>query len=403
MQMPLLAQCGFGRSDKIEEGLQANTITGVILSPRDERRERLEGFCADLHRDSPDFKLLFDPQFYAAPLANPRDGNLSDYPYYMNNTGLSRNQFRPRQIQAYVKACVDYQLQALPGLTYIISPTVAFDDFRDSWSQIALGMAEATVDDWSARNDPRPLLVSIVVAESALRDAHRMNEFLDTLSTIETSGFYFIVQRNSNALDPAMDEISLANMLFFVYVLGALNGYEIIVGYSDWIGGLCQAAGATLSASGWHSGLKQFSLARFLPQSGGRRPRKRYSSLPLLSVPLISPELEDIHRVGLLPDILTGGPHDHLLSGGPSRGETAWTDAISCLAHWESLSRFYASIERCPTVPSRLDSAVDSIRAAEARFVQLQTMGVQFETATGPQHLQVWRNAIMSFRREAAI
>ena len=183
--MPLLAQCGFGRSDKIEQGIQAGTITGVILSPRDERRERLEAFCADLHRDASDFAVLFDPQFYAAPLTSARDGSLTEYPYYMNNTGLSRNQFRPRQIQEYVRLCLDYQVQSLPGLAYLISPSVAFEDFRDSWSQIALSMAEASIDDWAGRRGVPPLLVTIVVSEASLRDANRMNEFLDTLSALE--------------------------------------------------------------------------------------------------------------------------------------------------------------------------------------------------------------------------
>ncbi len=400
--MPLLAQCGFGRSDKIEQGASAGSIAGVILSPRDERRERLETFCEGL-QGLDDFTVLFDPQFYAASLSNARDGNLSEYPYYANNTGLSRNQFRPKQIEQYVRLCLDYQTQCLPGLKYLISPSVAFDDFRDSWSQIALNMAEAAIDDWSGRRAAPPLLVTIVVSESSLRDANRMNEFLDTLSALDVDGFYLLVQRTSRALEPAMDPISLGNMLFFVYVLGALNNYEIVMGYSDWMGGLFQAAGAALSASGWHNGLKQFSLARFLPQSGGRRPRKRYSSLPLLSCPLVVPEMEDIHRVGLLNAVLTGGPDDQVLSRSPARGEAEWSDAISCLAHWHSLSQYYAAVERPRAVPSRLDAVLAAIRSAEALYARLQSAGVQFESTTGPAHLESWRDAIGRFRHEAAI
>ena len=40
--MSVLAQCGFGRATKIEQGLADGVIQGVIMSPRDERRERLE-------------------------------------------------------------------------------------------------------------------------------------------------------------------------------------------------------------------------------------------------------------------------------------------------------------------------------------------------------------------------
>lgn len=40
--MSILAQCGYGRGEKIEKGLNEGLIQGVIMSPRDERRGRLE-------------------------------------------------------------------------------------------------------------------------------------------------------------------------------------------------------------------------------------------------------------------------------------------------------------------------------------------------------------------------
>lgn len=401
--MPLLAQCGYGRSDKIEQGLGAESISGVILSPRDEARSRLESFHADIRRDAPAATVLFDPQFYAATLTNARDGHLADYPYYTNHSGLSRNQFRPRQLQDYVHACLDYQMQSLPGLTYLVSPSVSFDDFRDSWSQIALNMAEAAIDDWSKGETRTPLLVSIVLSESSLRDPARMNEFLDTLTALEVAGFYLLVQRNSTSLDTAMDVGAMSNLLYFVYVLAALNNYYVVVGYSDWMGFLFQAVGATMSATGWHNSLKQFTLSRFLPQTGGRRPRKRYSSLPLLACPLVVPELEDVHRAGLLQAVLTGSTYDQNLQSGPARGETAWTDAISCLAHWESLSRLYEAIEAHQTVPDRLTAAVNKIRAAETIYTRLNAAGIYVEPPTGRDQLTVWLDSIAAFRQEASI
>ncbi len=401
--MPLLAQCGYGRGEKINLGLNVGSISGVILSPRDETRVRLESFQEELARDFPNSTVLFDPQFYAATLPNARDGNLADYPYYANNAGLSRNQFRPRQIQEYARACLGYQANSLPGLTYLISPSVSFDDFRDSWSQIALNMAEASVDEWSNLDSEIPLLVTIVLSESSLRDATRMNEFLDTLSTLEVAGFYLLVQRNGSMLEPAMDVISMSNILYFIYVLATLNDYRVVVGYSDWMGFLFQAAGATMSASGWHNSLKQFTLGRFLPQTGGRRPRKRYSSLPLISCPLVVPELEDVFRAGLLRSVLTGGTHDGVLLDGPARGEPAWTDAISCLAHWESLSRLYAAVESGPTVLDRLDAAVSLIRSAESTYTRLGACGIYFEPSTGPEQLTLWLDSITAFRHDASI
>lgn len=401
--MPLLAQCGYGRRDKIEQGIAAKSVSGVILSPRDETRSRLEAFCTQLRSTAPDFDVLFDPQFYAASLQNARDGHLADYPYYTNNFGLGRNQFRPRQIQQYVSSCLEYQIDSLSGLAYLISPSVPFDDFRDSWSQIALSMAEASIDDWSSRKSVPPLLVTIVLSEMSLRDPTRMNEFLDTLSALDVPGFYLLVQRSTATIDPALDTESMANLLFFVYVLATLNAYEVVMGYSDWMGFLFQAVGAKMSASGWHNSLRQFTLGRFLPKTGGRRARKRYSSLPLLSCPLLVPELEDVYRARLLTDVLTGGTYDRIIQSGPGRGESNWTDAMSCLAHWESLSRLYAGIESRQTVAERLSAADGAIRRAQALYARLEASGIYFEPATGPDHLVSWLDAITQFRREASI
>jgi hypothetical protein len=188
-----------------------------------------------------------------------------------------------------------------------------------------------------------------------------------------------------------------------VYVLASLNEYAVVVGYSDWMGFLLQAIGATACASGWHNSLKQFTLGRFLPQTGGRRPRKRCSSLPLISNPLIVPELEDVYRVGLLPSVLSGSRFDNLLSDGPAQGETDWNDTVSCLAHWDSLSRLCASVESLRTVAARLDAAIARIRAARALYRRLEAADVHFEPQTGPDHLESWLEAIRAFRQEAGV
>ena len=401
--MSVLAQCGYGRGEKVTKGISSRCIAGAILSPRDESRERLETFCSELAvlPETPD--ILFDPQFYAATLRTPRDGNLSDYPYYANNCGLSRNNFKPSQIQKYVSECIDYQLDALRGLTRIISPSVPFDDFRDFWSQIAIGMAEASADHYSTRQANAPLLISVVVSETAMRDLNRVNEFLDALSTLDVHGFYLLVQRSSGTLQHAMDSMAMANLMYFVHVLSRLNNYEVIVGYSDWLGFLLGAAGANMTATGWHNGLRQFSLNRFLPQTGGRRPNKRYSSVPLLSCPLIVPELEDIFLAGSLPQVMTGTQYDELLNKGPANGEGKWSDEVACLAHWQSMTNLLSPIESIVSAPDRLDAVIQTIQSSQALYAQLEASGITVEAKTGPDHLEVWLNSIRIFRQEAGV
>lgn len=399
----LLAQAGYGRGQKVHQGLEDELIGGVILSPKDERRERLEECIADLSENNDDAWLLFDPQFYVATLSVPRDGRLPEYGYYQDHAPLSRTQFSPRQIARYTSACLDYQYNTLHGLTRLISPTVRFDDFRDSWSQIALNMAEAAIDHHGTLDNPEPLLVSVVTSEAAMQNEAALGEFLDALSSLDVDGFYLLIIRSSSGYQPAMDARAMENLLYFVHVLAHLNDYQVVVGYSDWLGFLLHAAGATATATGWHQTLRQFSMSRFEPATGGRRPRKRYSSGPMLSSPLIVPELQDIHAVGLLPNVLTGTDHDAILATNPAAGEAGWTDEIGCFTHWAAVRDAIAQVEAHGRPAGKAASALELIDRASALYDELLHSGVNFETQTGPNHLAAWRDALNAFRQVAGL
>ena len=53
--MSLFAQHGYGKANKIDRALQANDISGVILSPKAESLDKLIAFSADLHEKYPEF------------------------------------------------------------------------------------------------------------------------------------------------------------------------------------------------------------------------------------------------------------------------------------------------------------------------------------------------------------
>lgn len=397
--MSVLAQCGYGRGIRIEQGLENRVIGGVIMSPRDERRDRLEDTIDQWGHDYPGAVILFDPQFYAATLNAPRDGHLGEYDYYNNNNGLGRTQFSGTRIRRYVQECLDYQHRTFgANVTYLISPTILFDGFRDYWSQVALNMAVESSDYHSTElENPRPLLVSIVVSESAFQTIEAMEEFLDALTELDAEGFYLVVRRNANSLQSAMEAASFGRFLYFCYVLSEINEYKIIVGYSDWHSFLIEAVGAAHTACGWYHNLRQFSLARFLPSSGGGRPRKRYSSAPLLSCPLINPELQNIHLSGLLPRVLSGSQYDLILTSNPLAGVANWSDDNSCLAHWFSLDAVSQRISGQPDTPSRIREAERTMRNALTLYRQLESLGVSFDPQTGPDHISEWQSAVQEF------
>ena len=402
--MSVLAQCGFGRGTKIEQGLNDNVIHGVIMSPRDERRERLEHDIVYWGSIYPEAVVIFDPQFYATNLNSPRDGHLSEFDYYNNNSGLGRTHFSGTRIQRYVRECLDYQYQTFGNnVSYLVSPTIHFDAFRDSWSQIALNMATESVDYHSNFNSPPPLLISLVISETAFQTMDAIEEFLDALTEIEVQGFYIIIRRNSASLQNAMESASFGRIMYFCHVLATINEYDVIVGYSDWHSFLLETVGVTHTATGWYQNLRQFSLARFQPSTGRRRPRKRYSSVPLLSSPLINPELQDIFLANHLPRVLSGSRHDNIIQNGPARGEQNWTDEISCLNHWYSLSALSQQISILTNQRARIQASENYMQNALTLYTMLGGNNVSFEPTTGPDHIREWQDSLHEFRALAGV
>lgn len=397
--MSILAQSGYGRGNKIEQGLADNVIQGVIMSPRDERRDRLEQAINDWVSTYPNALVMFDPQFYAATLNTPRDGHLSEFDYYYNNSGLSRTHFSGKRILNYVKGCIDYQhLTFAQNVAYLISPSILIDNFRDSWSQIALNMAMESTDYHASLSNPQPLLISIVLSETAFQSMDAVEEFLDAVTEIDARGFYVIIRRNASSPQNAMESTAFGRFMYFCHVLATINEYDVIVGYSDWHGFLLNVTGVTHTATGWHQNLRQFSLSRFQPSLGGRRPRKRYSSAPLLSCPLITPELQDIHMANFLPRVLSHSRHDIILQNGPSSGEGNWTDEVSCLAHWFSLNSLSQQIEAQTTLSTRIQEAARLMQNALTLYGHLANQGVSFDPSTGPAHIREWQDSLLEFR-----
>ncbi len=395
--MSLFAQHGYGKSDKINRGLDAGVLDGVIMSPRDELPKNLRAYLSALHKKYKKVPVLFDPQFYVTTITPVKDGNLPSYPYY--HSGLTRRNFTsPESIEGYVRETLDYQAK-LP-ISQMISPTVYFDNFNDPWSQISLSMAEGSINYHSKALKKPPLLVSLVFSENALSSSESLSEFLDIISGFKVAGFYIIVKRSSSQYMTQMEPVVLENLLYLVYVLSELNRYEVVVGYADIIGILLHAVGAKVTACGWFNSLRQFSLARFQPSTGGRAPRPRYTSIPLLNSILVLPELDLIYRAGLINDVLSGTSCDKILR--PNPANAAWTPDISCLHHWEAVHSTIKTLSHA-SINQRLAIMMGMIAKAQAIYARLDNRHVIFDTYSGRGHLDQWNRAIQGFKTAANI
>ncbi len=386
--MSVLAQHGFRKGQKLQLGLKEGAIAGVVFSPRDEEPNDLLQLASSIRDDFADAILLMDPQVYASTVQTPRDRHLPEYPFYTGE--LRRAAFTTRFIAKTVKSCLDFQ-NPVP-LTYLVSPSIAFATPDDGWSQIAFQFAEESIEQHGGLKSKRPLLVSLVLDESALTSRASLDDLLDSLTTLDCAGFYICLIRGAGTqYGPAMSTERLANLLYMAYALATANDYEVIAGYADWIGLLLHSVGVKHCTTGWGLGLRQLQWSRFEQGGFGRQPKERYSSIPLLNSVFLE-ELEACWRVKKIANVLSGTSQDKPFTM-TNPLNVPWPQELSTLQHWEALSLVSRAIttraqsNRMAYMRSRIDEA-------RATYDGLISQGIQFSQSTGSGHLQQWSTAI---------
>ena len=398
--MALYAQHGHGKSDKIDRALADDDLQGVIFGARNEKPGRLAAYIEKLREDDADSTLLLDPQFYVSTMVPPNDRFLPEYRYY--EAGRSATDFtRASRVAAYAKSTLDFQIDL--GVDSLISPSICFDSFSDRWHQIALNLADASLEYYGSLNDPPPLLLSFVFSEQALSSHEDVQRFLDTVTQDDwdMEGFYLIVSRDESIYNQHFDTQRLSQLLYLVYVLGEINGLQVICGYSDFVGILLRAVGAEAFATGWSQSLRQFQKKNFLKRPpGGQPPRDRYSSGPLFNSILLG-ELQDIHEVGHLADGLSGVPLDHVITDAHSPQASDWTRPISQRQHWQTLQQLDQVL--AGDVNADLRAILQRIRVARGLYTMLEATGAQFSRYTGKDHLAEWVRGIRVFCDEVGL
>ena len=389
--MTLLAQHGWGKSDKIETGLSEESIRGLIVSPRDETPDNAASLIASIATDFPDSVRLFDPLFHAGMVTPANDGKLSYYNYYRPN--LTRRDFiGTARYAGYAADVLGYQYGL--DVSAIVSPTIELVTFGDSSAQIALQLADASIAHHARQTDDRPLLISFLINENALGNRDDLDSFLDEITLMDPSGFYVVMNRASSTHKPLIEPDCLASLMYLVYIMRVVNGFDVYCGYSDLIGLPLHAAGATSTACGWAGTLRRFTFQRFRTSTGGRRPRPRYLSTPVLETVLIS-ELDQIFEAGIIDQFVSGTTYDSAFIRQPSY-TVPWADREAALHHWAALAGRINEIEPM-AVADALEKVSDWIDTAETIRNDAASRGVQFEPPSG-DHLDMWRQAIDQFR-----
>ncbi len=396
--MALYIQHGHGKSDKIETALDDGTIGGVIFGARNEKPDRLEAYVNKIRENFDGCELLLDPQFYVSTLNPPNDRYLPEYPYYSESRTAS-DFGGARRTRQYVKDTLDFQVAL--GFDRLVSPTIIFNSFSNRWHQIALNLADASLEHHASLTNPPPLLLSFVFTEEALAAGEEVNGFLDTVTQEDwdMDGFYLVVARSADGYSQRFESQYLARLLYMVHALGHINGLRVVCGYSDFVGIPLRAVGADVFATCWSQSLRQFRRKSFVKQrAGGGQARVRYSSGPLCNSILLS-ELQSIYEAGRLDDVLSDVFLDNMISNSPQPTEGGWTTPISQQHHWQTLHSLDARLSG--RVRIDLENTVRWLRDADGLYLLLEAAGVQFDRNAGRDHLMEWVRAIAEFQRMA--
>lgn len=386
--MGLLAQHAYGKSTKIRDGLKNGFLDGVILSPKAEKPEKMKEFIDEL--SDCNTNIFFDPQFYMAAFEGSISlGKLEQYEFWRNDEITKKYLSVPQNIRNIVVRYINYQIDL--GLKHIVSPNIFFESFDSRMSQIALSLTNESI----SVSGEKDLYISLCINEAAFSNFEDESEFLDIISLFDVKGFYVIIERNTNDNPNIIESEKMANIMYFLYNLAEINGFDVILGYSDYVGLPIYASGIKHIATGWYENTRKFDRNNFYKKDGMRRPNKRYYSNKLLNSILLIPELQMIQERDLLGSVLSQTQYDHFMYN--DLAGSLWTDTYSCLSRWEAEAQIIKEMDDIDNTLGKVTLMKKKIIEAKTRYSTLPED--YFDIKSKSTHLNMWMSGLTEFEQ----
>lgn len=391
--MKLLAQVGYGRGNKVDQGLQMNLIDGFILSPKDETPDRARALFALAGENHAQSYRLLDPQLYImsiAPSERLNPGRLLDYEFYPTRLPRRRELFDEKRIAGILKPCLAYQREI--GTSAIIAPNVLVQRSLDSmWGAIARNFIRISGQIAQQNSERLPILATLALDSNAMAQRREIEELLTELtgSDAPPNGFYVIVSFPEIELKNCLTSDIFANWLYLVFSL-KVNGFEVVVGYSDFLTPFFGIAGARAGASGWWENLRKFSIGRFLQDDGVRRqPLLRYSSPRLLNRILVNEMFSSRMESELKsePDYLR-----------EYKSETGVTPTEQVLQHWAAIRNVIKETSS-EDIESGIDAGLSVLERANSAYARLRDRLTSLDPKSDEGILSVLQDGLRTFRR----
>lgn len=359
--MKMLAQQGYGPTEKISRGIHDGVIAGAILSPRYIAPHKMDEKIAEWMPPGAD--LLIDPELFAAGLAgtpNAKLGSLEEWDYF----GLPRRSelLSGKGVSATIERAI--RAQSEHPVSAYIAPNVHISEADSFDAAIAISfIAQSKSAVASAGVPDKPVLATLSIDREALTDHSHFEELLTILTGLDVrpDGFYLLVASGSVDSDgrhvrsDLYHSHVLANWMFLNHAL-SINGFRVVSGCADLFSPLLSICGAEACATGWNAGQRQHSIANFIrsPNEFRRTPLVRYVSNALLA--RIKQDEYDRFRE-FVPAVRNDLPSDAYYERETTREE----EALQC---WDALHHLSNSV-----IGDDLESSLGSFseRIEEAR------------------------------------
>ncbi len=396
--MKILAQHGFGPKDKLSLALEEDILEGVILSPRYAPPGRMSDLLEELGKyGNP---VYFDPEYYATdycghPMANL--GSLEAWTSYFYPS-VRHHLILGTSVDRIIMDA--FEAQKGLGLRTWIAPNV----YVPKADSIEAGIALQFIT--KAKKQAEELgggtaFATLAIDRQAMLNARDFKDILRALTSLDTppDGYYVLVGSDVPR-DPGGQVRSdldhpdvIAGWMYVNYVL-SINGWNVINGYCHLLSPLLGAAGAHACASGWFSGLRTFSMRKYLRgPAGGRAPLIHYVSTPLMAR-VRQTDLEAFMEV--VPEVQSDTPLDSVyLSGEVSRTEEA-------IQSWEALRKL-SGMFCTGNVGSDLERLAVHLKRAAELWTELQEAGFSSQIEANLERIEAMRQGIRRFTEWAEI
>lgn len=393
----IIAQHGPAKGKKITNGLEANSLSGVIFSPNDERFESILTYSESDDRFNAD-NVFLDPQFYYSTFSNNILKKLNDIDYFP--TDVTRRDWRNKSSKIIDYIDIHATNSQLISNT-LIAPGFYIDNI-DWHFDYSVDIYNYCTNNYSFNH----YALSLLINASFFNNKKNMEELLDELEDLcERKDYIYLtichdINNDENNYE-IMDINSLGNLMSFIFRLKK-KGFKFIIGYSFMNSLLFAMIGCEFIASGWFNSLRKFQKGKFeISDTFGRR-KKRYASIPLLSY-IMFDDLNQMFSTDLITkeDIISNTSFDSQFLNNES--SLSFVDLE--LEYWEALKNVISKIDEIIRIEDRINYVQGLIIEAYKKYQKVcQALELADEQEAlkrikaNSKHLLIWQAAIDLFK-----